>query len=97
MCNQQFWIFPHSIIGYSLCAKNETAKIRSFKQNHESHIRRCKNVVNAIDELDLNARRIWCVAHRLHLIITDVLGFWKQKKSQDATIDEEPNIITTYD
>ena len=56
-----------------------------------------KNMVNAIDELDLNVRRIWCVACRLYLTITNALGFWKQKKSQDATIDEEPSIITGYD
>ena len=54
-------------------------------------------VLNAIDELDLNARRIWCVAHRLHLTIANALGFWKQKsKGQDATADEEPGIIAGY-
>ena len=56
-----------------------------------------KYMMNAIGELDLNARRIWCVAHCLHLTITNALGFWKQKKSQNATIDEEPRIITAYD
>ena len=57
-----------------------------------------KNMVNTIDELDLNTRRIWCIAHRLHLTITNALGFWKQKKkSQDATVDGEPGIITGED
>ena len=56
-----------------------------------------KHMVNTIDELDLNVRRIWCVVHRLHLTITNALGFWKQKKSQGATVNEEPGIITGYD
>ena len=39
-----------------------------------------KNMVNTIDELDLNVRRIWYVAHRLHLTKINALSFWKQKE-----------------
>ncbi|CAF1310256.1 unnamed protein product [Rotaria sordida] len=47
-----------------------------------------KNIIRAIDDLNLNVKRVWCVAHRLHLTITNGLGFWVVKKETD-----EENII----
>lgn len=50
-----------------------------------------RNVVSAIDNMNFNVKRVWCVAHRLHLTITNSLGFWKMKKedSEDNTMIEE--------
>jgi hypothetical protein len=49
-----------------------------------------KNMVNAIDSLDLNAKRLWCIAHRLHLVVTNAFGFWiKKKKAGDDSSSEE--------
>ncbi|CAF3882952.1 unnamed protein product [Rotaria sp. Silwood1] len=48
-----------------------------------------KNIIRAIDDLDLNIKRVWCVAHRIHLTITNGLGFWIVKKETD----EENTII----
>jgi hypothetical protein len=42
-----------------------------------------RNVVRAIRDTDLNLERIWCVAHRLHLSITNAFGFWIVKKKDD--------------
>jgi hypothetical protein len=39
-----------------------------------------RNVVRAIRDLNLNLERVWCVAHRLHLTITNAFGFWIVKK-----------------
>ncbi|CAF3342273.1 unnamed protein product [Rotaria socialis] len=30
-----------------------------------------------------NIKRVWCCAHRLHLVITNALGFWFKEKSVD--------------
>ncbi|CAF3826359.1 unnamed protein product [Rotaria sp. Silwood1] len=46
------------------------------------------NVVRAIGDMNLNLKRIWCVAHRLHLTIINAFGFWIAKKE-----DTEQNIL----
>ena len=33
-----------------------------------------RNIVRAIDDLKLNAKRVWCLGHRLHLTITNAFG-----------------------
>lgn len=48
-----------------------------------------KNMVNAVDGLGSNARRIWCVAHRLHLVVTNALGFWLKKKRNKDESDKK--------
>ena len=45
-----------------------------------------KNVVRAIDNMSFNVKRVWCVAHRLHLTITNALGFWKMEKGGEENI-----------
>ncbi|CAM4822508.1 unnamed protein product [Rotaria magnacalcarata] len=54
-----------------------------------------RNVVSAIDNIHINVKRLWCVAHRLHLTITNGLGFWKVKKeeSEDDILIEEKDLI----
>ncbi len=42
-----------------------------------------KNMVRAITNLDLNVKRVWCIAHRLHLTITNGFGLWIKKKETD--------------
>ena len=46
-----------------------------------------KNVGRAIYDLNLNLNlnlnRVWCIAHRLHLCITNGFGFWVVKKEDD--------------
>jgi hypothetical protein len=44
------------------------------------------NMVRAIDDLELNAKRIWCFAHRLHLTIVNAFGFWVTKKADEQEI-----------
>jgi hypothetical protein len=48
-----------------------------------------RNMVRAIDDSDLNLKRVWCVAHRLHLTITNAFGFWIVKKNEDEEGSEE--------
>lgn len=35
-----------------------------------------KNMVRAIDNIGFGSKRVWCIAHRLHLTITNAFGFW---------------------
>ncbi|CAF1261123.1 unnamed protein product [Rotaria magnacalcarata] len=58
-----------------------------------------RNVVSAIDNMNFNVKRVWCVAHRLHLTITNSLGFWKMKKedNEDNTMNEETDSIHDID
>ncbi|CAF4131524.1 unnamed protein product, partial [Adineta steineri] len=52
-----------------------------------------KNMIRAIDDLDLNVKRVWCIAHRLHLTITNGFGLWIVKKQTDEEklIEENDN------
>lgn len=53
-----------------------------------------RNIINAIDTLGLNAKRIWCLAHRLHLVVTNALGFWiKTKNVKNNAVEEEGDMI----
>lgn len=49
-----------------------------------------KNIVRAIDDMGLGLKRIWCIAHRLHLTITNAFGFWitKTENIQDTATSE---------
>lgn len=47
-----------------------------------------KNLTNAIDILGIDTERIWCIAHRLHLVVTNGLALWpkkSQKKKNTST------------
>ncbi|CAF1545416.1 unnamed protein product [Adineta ricciae] len=48
-----------------------------------------ENLVAACRKLDVSIKRIWCCAHRLHLVVINALGFWnKEKKVGDKqTVD----------
>ena len=45
------------------------------------------NMRNAFDSFD-GIDRLWCVAHRMHLVICNGLGLWKKKKKQNAESSE---------
>lgn len=45
-----------------------------------------KNVVRAIHDLHSNLERVWCIAHRLHLCITNGFGFWIVKKEDNNNV-----------
>ena len=55
-----------------------------------------RNMVKAIDSLDFNAKRFWCIAHRMHLTVTNALSFWVKKKIEDngfgAEDEDESNV-----
>lgn len=40
------------------------------------------NIKHAIELLDIDAKRLWCVAHRLHLVIINGLGLWSKMTNQ---------------
>ena len=47
-----------------------------------------RNLSNAIELMDINADHIWCVAHRLHLVVTRGLALWPKKtKSNVVSMD----------
>lgn len=43
-----------------------------------------ENMVLACELLDGNFTRIWCYAHRLHLVVTNAFGFWLPDKNIDS-------------
>ena len=47
-----------------------------------------KKAFHALGTLD----RLWCLGHRLHLIVTNALGFWLKETNEDVndTIDDAP-------
>ncbi len=53
-----------------------------------------RNMVRAIDDIDLDWKRVCCIAHRLHLTITNSFGFWIVKKEgteENAIVEEQGN------
>ncbi|CAF4738870.1 unnamed protein product, partial [Rotaria magnacalcarata] len=42
-----------------------------------------RNVARVVYDMNLNLKRIWCVAHRLHLSITNAFGLWIVRKDDD--------------
>ena len=45
-----------------------------------------KNLSSAFNILNLNSDHIWCVAHRLHLLVTSALALWPKPKK--PAVDE---------
>ncbi|CAF2776273.1 unnamed protein product [Rotaria sp. Silwood2] len=72
-----------------------TCKLRKLNILHKISRIVCDgapNLTNAIDKMNISAKRIWCIAHRLHLVLTNGLALWP-KKSNNADSsgnDEEP-------
>ena len=62
-----------------------------------------ENLVLACELLNENIRRIWCCAHRLHLVVVNALGFWIAEKEKnnclniDLSISITTNHVTTFD
>lgn len=46
-----------------------------------------KNMTSAIDGIDLAGKRFWCIAHRLHLTITNGLSLWVKVKQGDDDVE----------
>ena len=42
------------------------------------------NLIKAISSMNINAERVWCVAHRLHLLIANGLALWPKVKKKNA-------------
>ncbi|CAF1538917.1 unnamed protein product, partial [Didymodactylos carnosus] len=65
------------------------AKLKELKIYEKLYSITCdgaSNMQKACDLLDSNVKRIWCLAHRLHLIICNGLGIWlKPKQSRSKT------------
>jgi hypothetical protein len=57
------------------------------------------NMVRAIDDMEFDLKRVWCVAHRLHLTVTNAFGFWILKKKdgeETMTFEEKGNYKFEY-
>ncbi|CAF1535147.1 unnamed protein product, partial [Didymodactylos carnosus] len=56
------------------------------------------NMVRAVGDLNLESGRLWCVAHRLHLTVTNASGFWiKKSGDENICIDEAENVTDSTD
>ena len=69
-----------------------TSKLRKLNILHKiSRITSdgARNLSRAIELIDINAEHIWCVAHRLHLVVTKALALWQKKSKSDAVSMDE--------
>ena len=71
-----------------------TLKLRNLNILHKVNRIVCdgaQNLSNAINSMNIGVERIWCVAHRLHLVVTKGLAFWpkKSKKQTNETDNGE--------
>ena len=77
---------------YSQIAKLITWKLRKLNIFHKITRIVCDgapNLTKAIGEMNINGKRIWCIAHRLHLVLTKSLALWPEKsKNTDNSGDE---------
>ncbi|CAF3363162.1 unnamed protein product [Rotaria socialis] len=76
-------------------AKIITCKLRKLNILHKISRIVCDgapNLAKAIDEMNISAKRIWCIAHRLHLVLTNGLALWPKKSNNagNSGDDEEP-------
>ncbi len=55
-----------------------------------------KNLSNAIASLGLNADHIWCIAHRLHLVVTNGLALWPKKKKAVGPLNQGMKKVYIY-
>lgn len=44
------------------------------------------NMTSAIKHVGLEPQRLWCIAHRLHLTISNAFGFWISKKKTEEDL-----------
>ncbi|CAF1435882.1 unnamed protein product, partial [Didymodactylos carnosus] len=58
------------------------------------------NVRLALDVLNTDTKRIWCMAHRLHLVVTNGLCLWLKNRSggnDEDFYDDSMTLISTED
>ncbi|CAF1473767.1 unnamed protein product [Adineta steineri] len=99
--------FVSTIIDYSCFNERHTAtniaqvlkeKLMNLDIYHKIIAITCDgapNVVAALNQLDDFIKRIWYCAHRLHIVVINALGFWKQLDDKDNTTSSSTNPATT--
>jgi hypothetical protein len=55
-----------------------------------------RNLSSAIVSINLNADHIWCIAHRLHLVVTNALALWPKKRKDSDDVLNEGEKINLY-
>ncbi|CAF1560112.1 unnamed protein product [Didymodactylos carnosus] len=66
---------------------NRLKELGVYEKLHSITCDGAANMTNACNQISTEIPRLWCIAHRLHLVICNALGFWmKAKKSTDDII-----------
>ncbi|CAF1535425.1 unnamed protein product [Adineta ricciae] len=107
-----FSTFPHRHTSVQIC-QTISSELRKFQILHKITRVVCdgaKNLTNAIDGLYIGSERIWCIAHRLHLVVATGLALWPKspnkqtgdinssssnKTDPSSTITKSSNRLTT--
>ena len=72
-----------------------TSKLHKLQILHKVNRVVCdgaKNISNAIDSININCERIWCIAHRLHLVVTKGLCLWPTKSKKKTNLTNQGEI-----
>ena len=72
-------------------SRKVTCRLRQLKVLHK--IDRvvsdgASNIVNTIDHLNFGGQRIWCIAHRLHLVLTNSFALWLKKSNNNNNMSD---------
>lgn len=71
----------HTSVQIASCIHSKLEKLNITTKINRIITDGANNMKLAVELLNLNAKYIWCVAHRLHLTIVNGLGLWSKKKN----------------
>ena len=84
----------HTSIEIARVITNKLRKLHILNKVNRIVCDGAKNITNAIQLVNINCERIWCIAHRLHLVVTKGLALWPKKMEKQTN---EINLGTTKD
>lgn len=87
--------FSENIMNYiykKLDRLNVLGRVSAVTCDGASNMKKAFDTFGAVD-------RLWCLGHRLHLIVTNAFGFWLKDKNKDIndTIDDTTTVGPTDD
>ncbi|CAF3428308.1 unnamed protein product [Rotaria socialis] len=75
----------HFSSNISMIIKNELKELNIFEKTRSITTDGAANMLKAAQMLGGDIKQIYCIAHRLHLVICNGLGFWIRKKRESSS------------
>ncbi|CAF1458616.1 unnamed protein product [Adineta steineri] len=73
----------HTAVNIANCIKQILMELEIYNKVIRITCGGGENLIAACKKLDGPTKRIWCCAHRLHLVVINALGFWNKEKKVD--------------